>query len=330
MKRVILFDTSVGTMNQGDHIIMNSVERVLKPVLEQDSFAIKFPTHTPCFRLFQMTNHNTRYRFVRTADLKFLCGTNLIHNKILPLWPTWNIGLFSCGYAVNSVAIGVGSTGYSEMSLENGKISKYSSALYKKILSDQFVHSVRDDATAKVFHQLGKKAINTGCPTMWTLTEEFCSSIPTEKAPNVVFTLTDYNRKIDLDAKFIDGLKRSYRKLFFWPQGLSDLEYLRSITCMDEISVISPTLAAFSDVLDRASVDYIGTRLHAGIFAMQHKVRSFIISIDNRSADINQTNRINLISRNDVNNIEEICNQMIKTEVNIDTKPIQEWLSQFV
>ena len=38
--------------------------------------------------------------------------------------------------------------------------------------------------------ELGLKAINTGCVTMWMLTPEFCKSIPKKKADAAIITLT--------------------------------------------------------------------------------------------------------------------------------------------
>ena len=77
-------------------------------------------------------------------------------------------------------------------------------------------------------------------------------------------------------------------------------------------------------------VDYIGTRLHAGIFAMQHKVRSFILEVDNRSQDMAETFGINCIMREDFKNLEKMINQKHVTDVNIHEKEILQWKKQFL
>ena len=58
---------------------------------------------------------------------------------------------------------------------------------------------------------MGIKAINTGCPTTWTLTPEHCCEIPIKKADNVVFTLTDYNQDTKNDPLLIELLLDNYK-----------------------------------------------------------------------------------------------------------------------
>lgn len=328
MKNIILFDTSIGTMNQGDNIIMDSIDEALAPIIKTDCFITRFPTHIPCFTWYQLNRKNDRYLFVKNADYKFLCATNLLHNKMFFPWPTWNINIMNYDFLKGAIAVGVGCSGYG-----NGKKPRgYSSMLYKNILSDSFIHSVRDDATMRVLESLGKKAINTGCPTMWGLTESHCAGIPTGKQKNAVFTITDYSKDPDRDLQLINGLLRNYKQVYFWPQGLSDIEYLKKIAgqSLENITILSPTVKAFSDTLRNSEVDYFGTRLHAGIYAMQHQVRTMIIAVDNRARDINDTYNINMIERVDLDNIDDICNKTFETRINIDTNAIELWRSQFI
>ncbi|MEI3046520.1 MAG: polysaccharide pyruvyl transferase family protein [Romboutsia timonensis] len=65
--------------------------------------------------------------------------------------------------------------------------------MYSKILSKNYIHSVRDERTKRFVEELGYKAINTGCPTMWKFNDEFCKEVPTKKSDKVIFTLTDYS-----------------------------------------------------------------------------------------------------------------------------------------
>ena len=68
--------------------------------------------------------------------------------------------------------------------------------LLKILLSKTYLHSVRDEYTKDMLERIGiKNVINTGCPTMWSLTEEHCKQIPIKKSNSVVFTITDYNKK---------------------------------------------------------------------------------------------------------------------------------------
>ena len=43
------------------------------------------------------------------------------------------------------------------------------SQFLKKSLSSEYIHSTRDELTARYLRELGHQAINTGCPTTWGL-----------------------------------------------------------------------------------------------------------------------------------------------------------------
>ena len=48
MKKALLLDTSIGTSNVGDNIIMECVEKELAPILA-NMFVFHLPTHLPAF-----------------------------------------------------------------------------------------------------------------------------------------------------------------------------------------------------------------------------------------------------------------------------------------
>ena len=51
--------------------------------------------------------------------------------------------------------------------------------------------------------------INTSCPSVWDLTQEHLASIPSKKADNVLFTLTDYNKSFENDKNLLKiGMKK--------------------------------------------------------------------------------------------------------------------------
>lgn len=324
MKNIILFDTSVGTMNHGDDIINISFAKNAKELLE-GNFVVKYPTHTPCFLPYQQFNRNKRFRFADGADYKFIIGTNIISNHMDSPWPFWNINYFNSKCYKNSVLVGVGST---EFSNNSERMKLYSKKLFLSFLSKKFVHSVRDEKTKRILESIGLRAINTGCPTMWGLTQEHCSKIPTTKADEVVFTLTDYAPDFLLDQQLIDLLLNNYKKVYFWPQGTDDYNYFRKFRGIDKVFAISPDLSSYSRILD-TNIDYIGTRLHAGIYALQHKKRSIILSVDNRARDMMETYNINVIERNKLSDIEIKLKDNFKTEVKINEHNIIKWKSQF-
>jgi len=326
MKNIILFDTSVGTLNHGDEIIMESFLENADDILEGNN-VLRFPTHTPCFHFFQQVKRNPRFKYVQNADHKLICGTNLLSNKIYIPWHFWNINFFNSLCYKGSVLVGVGSSAFGE----DDKLSFYSKMLFKSILSKKYIHSVRDERTKKIVEKICGvgRAINTGCPTLWKLTRDFCKGIPVKKADNVVFTLSDYSIDRKNDQRLLNILIKNYNKVYFWPQGTKDKAYFESLSGSEKVIVISPTVKAFSKLLSEGNLDYVGTRLHAGIYAMQHKVRSVILMVDNRATDMSATYNINAIKRDD-NNLENILKQDIVTNINIDEEKIKAFKAQFL
>jgi polysaccharide pyruvyl transferase WcaK-like protein len=192
------------------------------------------------------------------------------------------------------------------------------------------MHSVRDEYTKKQLFSIGiKNVINTGCPTMWQFTPEFCDNVPTMKAKSVVFTLTDYNKDRKKDIFLIETLKKAYDSVSFWPQGMGDLTYMDSLG-QKGIHIISPNLDSYDKLLHECdSLDYIGTRLHAGIRALQHKRRAVIIAVDNRATEIHKDTNIPIISRSDIHSLPEIITSDIKTEISLKESNIKKWKAQF-
>ncbi len=326
MKRIVLFDTSVGSLNHGDGIIMESFEKNAKDILD-GNYISKFPTHTPCFTFCQQVKRNPRYNFVNDSDYKFICGTNLLNNRMYIPWPFFNINFFNSGCYKNSVLVGVGASAFPKGS---NKVSLYSKLLFSKILSKEYKHSVRDERTKLIVDSiLGEgSAINTGCPTIWGLTKEHCAKIPNKKAEEVILTLTDYSAKKEHDERLIEVLLKNYKKVYFWPQGTKDMEYFGTFCQTENITVISPGVKAYSEFLSEKDVDFVGTRLHAGIYAMQHKRRTVILSVDNRARDMAESYNLHVLDRAS-DKLEEKINSEFATDIKINEENIRTWKSQF-
>ena len=327
MKNIVLFDTSAATLNHGDEIIMLSFLKNGADLLD-GHFVLRFPTHAPCFHAYQQTKRNPRYMFVKNADHKFICGTNLLSNKMYIPWHFWNVNVFNCRCYEDAVLVGVGCSAFAQGS---DKLHWYSKLLFSKILSRRYKHSVRDERTKRIVESiLGPgSAINTGCPTLWGMTKEHCRQIPTQKARRVVFTLTDYSKDCVHDQNLIDILNRQYEEVYFWPQGAQDMAYFQALAHTENIRVITPSVAAYGAILQEGNVDFVGTRLHAGIYAMQHKVRAVILAVDNRAADMAETYNLNVLLRDDPRLEEILCGEIV-TDVNIDEQAIDEFKQQFL
>lgn len=327
MKNIVLFDTSVATLNHGDEIIMESFLKNGADLLD-GHFVLRFPTHAPCFHMHQQTKRNSRYAFVKNADHKFVCGTNLLSNNIYFPWHFWNVNILTYHAYKESVLVGVGCSGFHKGS---DKVHWYSKMLYKRMLSKKYKHSVRDEHTKRIVESIlgPDTAINTGCPTLWGMTKEHCRQIPTKKANRVVFTISDYSIDRENDQRLIDVLNRQYDVVYFWPQGTRDMKYFESLERVENIRVISPSVPAYDRLLSEGNIDFVGTRLHAGIYAMQHKVRSVILAVDNRASDMAETYNLNVLRRDDPDLEAFLCGEIV-TDVNINEDAIAEFKQQFL
>ncbi|MCI9141340.1 MAG: polysaccharide pyruvyl transferase family protein [Lachnospiraceae bacterium] len=322
MDKIICFDTSIATSNMGDYIIAESCNNQLKEILLHN-FIIRFPTHTPIAHWYQDFHKTSGGRYDGEAKYKFIFGTNLMNNNMCIPTPLWNVNLFNAKMAKDAICVGVG------LGSVNKRPNLYTKILLKELLSSNYIHSTRDEKTAEFLRRIGLRAINTGCATIWSLTDDHCAKIPTKKAKSVVFTLTDYMRDEKLDVCLINTLQNNYENVYFWIQGIEDYSYLNSIVNTKNIKLIPPSLNEYSRVLS-FDIDYVGTRLHAGIKAMQLGKRSIIIEVDNRTSDMKECINLPTIKRND---IPECLDKMIQsrfvTKLNIDVKSINEWRQQF-
>ena len=179
--------------------------------------------------------------------------------------------------------------------------------------------------------RLGLKAINTGCVTMWMLTPEFCAKIPRNKAGKVVFTITASSnpQNMEKDQIILDTLLRNYKEVYFWPQGVRDYNHLQTIHGTDGINVLPANKQAYDDYLTNNDTDYVGTRLHGGIYAMRHCRRAIIIAIDERARAIDEKNHLNCIDYNNLQNLEPKITSEFETKIVMDFDAIRRWKSQF-
>lgn len=323
LENIAVFDTSYGTQNLGDFIIMDSINREMNYLFGK-YFVTRYSTHTPIARFYQNFRKGMILRVLEVCKYKFIGGTNIFKNTIFRFNPDWNINIFNIKFYKGSIAIGCGSA------LNAKKMDLYTQFIYKKILSKKYIHSTRDERTKNMLENLGFKAINTGCATMWCLTKEHCKKIKQGKSNKVIFTLTDYLKDENSDQILIDILNKNYDEVYFWVQGAEDFEYFSKFKHIEKIIIVNPTLEDYSEVLEKNEIDYVGTRLHAGIYAMQHFCRTIIISIDERSRDINEKYNLNCIERDEISTkLSKKINSTFKTEINIDEEAIKLWKNQF-
>ena len=323
MKNILLLDTSVGSQNKGDDIIMECVRNELEPLLLK-GFEYTLPTHVSPFHWYQVWRNSLRVRSYANCDLKFVGGSNILAKNMFTHYPQWNINLFNCAPLAGSILVGVGA-GASE------KRNWYTRKLYRKVLSHDYYHSCRDKRTKLYIEQeLGLKAIHTGCVTMWMLTPDFCKQIPETKSERVVFTLT--SRVFDERGQLLIGTRKScFKEVYFWPQGMNDYDYLQKYKNIEDIRILPATKKAYDDFLSQNDTDYVGTRLHGGVYAMRHKRRSIIIAIDERAREINKANNLICIEKDEIKSqLAVLINSSFPTRIEMDYDAINRWKAQFM
>lgn len=316
MKRITIFDTSIASENIGDFIIMDSVNRELRELFSKDMLFYSL-THD---KISQAT-----YRLNKISDYSFVGGTNLLSSN-MNSYNQWKINLIDSVFLKNIVLMGVGWWQYQK------RPNLYTRILLKRVLNKNILHSVRDSHTEMMLRSIGiNNVINTGCMTMWKLTAEHCSKIPHSKSENVIFTLTDYNKDIEIDQKLIDILVKNYKKVYFWPQGSGDLKYLNTMKNINNIEILGGNLFSYDELLDDVSIDldFIGTRLHAGIRALQKSRRTIILGIDNRAEEKSKDFNLKVLSRRDIIQLEDILQNDFSTDIKIHEENIIKWERQF-
>lgn len=316
MPYITILDTSFTSINLGDYIIMDAVRKELDSLFPEDQF-VTLPSHEVMWR--------TSYRRLKKSRLTFVGGTNLLNARINKN-KQWYIGLKEAVLAKDLfILLGVGWWQYQQ------KPNRYTKFLLRRILSKDKLLSVRDSYTEKRLIEMGiHNVINTGCPTMWGLTADFCKDIPKVKSESVVFTITDYLREPKEDQFLIDTLLNNYKNVYFWPQGSEDLEYFAELTDDKAIQIIGPRLSSYDEILKNNDVDYIGTRLHAGVRAIQNKRRTIIIGVDNRAEEKRKDFNLKVIARQDLREcLTKEIGRSFTTDIKIPIDNINTWREQF-
>ena len=310
---VTLLDTAIGSDNVGDQIIMSYCEKICTSTLP-NSVISHIPTHIYKPEIENIEN-----------QLKILCGTNLLYKEMeisrQMVFPK-NIRNMK-----NTCLLGVG---MQQIGLEKTS-SEYTKKLLNFMLNNSYLHSVRDQQTKDFLNSIGiKNVVNTSCPTMWNLTPDHCQLIPMQKQKSVLTTVTDYAKDPVNDALMIEILKSKYDTVYLWVQGQCDYSYLKKITECRNLCLVPPTLKALDALLNNNDLDYIGTRLHAGIRSLNKFHRSLVIAVDNRARAIHKDTGLPIMERFQIPEL--LVNWIDKpyqTKIHLPQNDIDAWKSQF-
>ncbi len=313
-----VLDTAMGTTNLGDAIIMDAASRVVTTLFPRRQ-PISLPTHLrPGWHGLDLQ---------RATSLLVACGTNLLHAH-MGLVQQWRVGPLAAARMRPVVLLGVGWRSHASR-----RTDPYTRWLLRRLLSPHHLHSVRDSYSEARLREAGvDNVINTGCPTLWQLTASHCRQIPATKGRDAVFVVTDYSRNREADAALLDKTLRSYRRVYFWAQGRDDVAYRDSLPGGERTHLLPRNLAAYDALLadSSQSIDYVGTRLHGGIRALQHGRRSLIVGVDHRALSMGRDFQLPVVDRYaDQAVVDRWIAEDRPTEVQPPWEAIGRWRAQF-
>jgi polysaccharide pyruvyl transferase WcaK-like protein len=311
-KDIGILNPSIGTSNLGDLIIYDSVYKNLREIFPNDLLT-NFPTqlHTSFDAMTLMSD----------KDLLFVSGTNLLSSNLETIHQ-WKIHQGHKKFLKNKVVLfGCGWWQYQD------EINSYTKDIYKTVFKNNVLHSVRDQYTVDKLNNIGiENVINTTCPTLWTLNPDKCKLVPRDKGDEVVTTLTFYHKNIKQDLRMLEILSKSYKKVYLWIQGLDDVNYYNELNMgFKNIELLPPTIEAYNNILAKTNIDYVGTRLHAGVRALQNNVRTLILAVDNRAFEIGKDVNLNVIKRENVEDSLHFINNGYDTKIKLPFENIYRW-----
>ena len=305
----------MGSENSGDWVIMAACDEACR-----DMFGSKELQHVATHYYSEELEH-------LSGRVKLLCGTNILYTHMADQ-KQWALphDLRSFDH-VCLLGVGMSDIGVDDC------IDAYTKAFYKTVLDGELFHSVRDEMTRQRLLDIGiTNVLNTACPTMWSLTPEVQANIPVQKASCVLTSITDYSFSPERDLEMLKILGREYEKVTIWVQGSHDIDWcLDKIVDLSSYEVVGPNIEDLDRVLKRSDLDYVGTRLHAGIRCLNRGHRSLIIAVDNRARQIGADTGLPVLEREELSSgkLEEWINHPVPSDIRLPWDAINQWKDQF-
>lgn len=306
-------DSGTPSTNLGNLVIQAAVNREIERAFPGQEI-VRIST-------FQTPGPDSR-RALRLADWVVVGGTNILTSE-MDKYRQWVISIRHAIHVRKAILLGVGWWKY------QNPPNLYTRIFLRMLLSRSGVHSVRDQYTLGMLAAAGwRNAVNTACPTMWPLDGKTEADYPASKADNVLVMLTDYAQDSAADRRLLEMLCSSYRKVYAWPQGMQDQDYLRSFGA--PIEIVPRTMDALKQVVTGSGLlDYIGTRLHGGIHCLNHGVRALILEVDNRATEIAKDTGLLTAKRDDFERIQRWIREPLPFGIRLNQQAIATWRGQF-
>ena len=88
-------------------------------------------------------------------------------------------------------------------------------------------------------------------------------------------------------------------------------------------------MESYNDFLLNQDTDFVGTRLHGGMRAMQMGRRTIIIAIDNRATELQKDFGIPVIQESVIDQLEDMICGKWETRIELPTDNIRAFMEQF-
>ncbi len=316
-KRFIsIIKSSNNSENIGDDIIFELGKKYIQQKFNKDYL---FYTSQ------KMPSDLISLKYQKQSDIQLLYGTNAITTKYRPSF----MRIFGVKFGFwksrkikgKVVLMGVGSDGGKRFSFLQKK-------LYKKLLSKTELHSVRDEHSKIILNKIGfNNVINTSCPTTWAL-KPFVSKTPNSKS-KIILSFSLFNDDPEFVKKLCKEALLKYDKTYVWIQTYGEISKFNEIVGnLNGLEIINPNIFSLKEIASQNNVFYIGTRLHAGIFNLNHQNPSVIIQIDQRAKGINEASGIPIVKYNKKLSIIDIEKYFSdSTKIKLANKYVKEFIN---
>lgn len=284
-------DPSIETGNGGDLIIAQAVGGELRELVPSGEIH-PLPSRRPWTR--------EERKLAQGCDLFVVGGTNLLTSHPHK-YRQWEYGLRDAVLLRHRcILFGVGWWQYQDPP------DVLARAMLRSALLPGVEHGARDSYTVGQLQHSGIEAVNISCPTLWDAPPS--GTTRNQFRGPVVATLTDYMRDPERDEHLLKALRARTDELHVWPQGSEDVDYVTELGFAGQL--VDSDLSTFDDLLANPGMEYVGTRLHAGIRALAAGVPAVVVAIDNRAAEIARDVQLWSIARTDLNGLDRYLDEL--------------------
>jgi hypothetical protein len=299
-------DPAIGTANAGDYIISEAIARELAAIAPNQRIQ-RFTTHRPWTPAERAE--------ARKCHIFLVGGTNLLSSHPIR-YRQWAYGLADTRILKSRcILFGVGWWQYQRRPDPLARI------MLRTVLHPGILHAARDSYTVGQLSAAGIRAVNTSCPTLWSVPQR--GEVKYGFRSSVVATVTNYHPDFDRDRTMLAVLRNRADRLRVWPQGQGDAEYVRRLGFGD--CLVDTGLETFNAVLQEPGTEYVGTRLHAAVRALQTSVPAVIVSVDNRATEIGRDVGLWYLERKRVDGLTGMLDRLSQWELRLPTESISSW-----